>query len=61
MDSPTQGRFPEVVHVQAPRGMNRALDRLADQHHTTKSAFVRTVLLREVTSAGVSLRQVTDG
>jgi predicted transcriptional regulator len=57
MDSYNQGRFPEIVHVQAPRGLNQALDHLATQQHMTRSELVRRALLREVTAAGVSLRE----
>jgi predicted transcriptional regulator len=61
MDQRNPGRYPEIVHVQAPRGMNRALDRLADQQHTTKSALVRQTLLREINTAGVPLGDVGHG
>ena len=57
MDSYNQGRFPEIVHVQAPRGLNRALEQLATQRHMTRSEFVRRTLLREVESAGVPLSE----
>jgi hypothetical protein len=50
-----QGRFPEIVHVQTPLGMNRALDQLATQLHMTKSELIRRTLLREVSTAGVPL------
>ena len=55
MDSTTQGRFPEIIHLQAPLGMNRALDQLATQRHMTKSEFVRRTLLGAVAAAGVQL------
>jgi hypothetical protein len=55
MDEHNPGRFPEIVHLQAPRGLNQALDRLASQQHMTRSEFVRRVLLSKVTDAGVSL------
>ncbi len=55
MDAHNPGRFPEILHVQAPRGLNQALDRLANQQHMTRSELVRRALLREVTDAGVSL------
>jgi hypothetical protein len=46
------GRFPEIVHVQAPKGLNQALDRLATQ---TRSELIRRTLLPEAISAGVPL------
>jgi hypothetical protein len=55
MDAHNPGLFPEIVHVQAPRGLNPALDRFANQQHMTRSELVRRALLREVTDAGVSL------
>jgi len=55
MHAHNPGRFPEILHVQAPRGLNQALDRLASQQHMTRSELVRRALLREVTDAGVSL------
>ena len=55
MDAHNPGRFPEILHVQAPRGLNQALDRLANQQHMTRSELIRRALLREVAAAGVSL------
>jgi hypothetical protein len=52
-----KGRFPEIVHIQTPLGMNRALDRLATQRHMTKSELIRRTLLREVVTAGLPLGQ----
>jgi hypothetical protein len=57
MDSHNPGRFPEIVHVQTPRGVNQALERLADRQHMTKSELVRRALLREVAAAGMPLSE----
>jgi predicted transcriptional regulator len=59
MDSHNPGRFREIVHVQAPRGMNHALDQLANQRHMTRSEFIRRTLLREVEASGTSLETIT--
>ena len=57
MDTNNSGRFPEVVHVQAPSGLNRALDELAARQRTTRSELVRRVLIREAEAAGVKLEE----
>jgi hypothetical protein len=59
MESHNPGMFPEIVHVQAPRGMNEALEQLATQRHMTRSEFVRRILLREVEASGASLEMTT--
>jgi hypothetical protein len=41
--------------VQAPSGLNRALDELAARQRTTRSELVRRVLIREAEAAGVKL------
>jgi predicted transcriptional regulator len=48
-------RFPEVLRLVAPRGINAALDELAAKQHTTRSEVVRRALLREVEANGVQL------
>jgi hypothetical protein len=55
VDRNNSGRFPEVVYVQAPAGLNRALDQVAAKQHTTRSELVRRTLMREVATAGVAL------
>jgi hypothetical protein len=55
MDSQSPGRFPEIIHIQTPSGMNRAFNQLASQRHQTKSECVRRALLRELADAGVVL------
>ena len=61
MDSYNQGRFPEILHLQTPRGTNRALHQLASKRHQTKSECVRRVLLREFADAGVPLGEFEHG
>jgi predicted transcriptional regulator len=47
--------FPERLYLQAPRGLNRALDELAWKQRTTRAEVVRRALMREVESNGVPL------
>jgi predicted transcriptional regulator len=56
----TNCRFPEQVQFVAPRGINAALDRLADRLHRTKSELARQAVLHVLEVNGVKLsdRQV---
>jgi hypothetical protein len=51
----TNGRFPEQVQFVAPRGINAALDRLADKLHRTKSELARQAVLRDLEANGVPI------
>jgi predicted transcriptional regulator len=48
-----RSRFPAVLRLRLPEGVNEALDALANQRRQTRSEVVRQVLLRELEARGV--------
>ena len=47
--------LPELLQIRVPRGMRKALDKLARRTFEDRSTIVRQILLRELDAAGISI------
>lgn len=54
----TRSRFPELLQIKLPAGVNKALDRLATAQHRTKSEVVRRAVLDEIAAHGLPITAV---
>ena len=57
-DTHAKSRFPELIQLRLPRGINAALDELASKLHRSKSEIVRQAILREIASGGIVSRVI---
>jgi hypothetical protein len=49
-------RFPELIRVRSPRGMQAALQAAAARRHTSPAEVVRQAVLQALRADGIDLR-----